>query len=58
VYLYDLRRAPFQELIAGAAGTSLSTGLPPRHTLVRVGLPFFPKVVRYVLCRGVTAPPA
>jgi ubiquinone/menaquinone biosynthesis C-methylase UbiE len=58
VYLYDLRRAPFQELIAGAAGTSLSTGPPPRHTLVRVGLPFFPKVVRYVLCRGVTAPPA
>jgi ubiquinone/menaquinone biosynthesis C-methylase UbiE len=58
VYLYDFRFAPFQDLIAAAEGTSLSAGPPPRHTLIRVGVPLFPRVVRYVLSSGSTPPSA
>jgi ubiquinone/menaquinone biosynthesis C-methylase UbiE len=56
VYLYDFRSAPFQDLIAAAAGTSLSAGPPPRHTLIRVGVALFPRVVRCILASGVTPP--
>jgi ubiquinone/menaquinone biosynthesis C-methylase UbiE len=48
VYLYDFQFAPFQDLIAATRGTSLSSGPPPRQTLIRVGVPFFPKVTRCI----------
>jgi ubiquinone/menaquinone biosynthesis C-methylase UbiE len=57
VYLYDFRFAPFQELIAAARGTSLSAGPPPRHALIRVGVPLFPRVIRYVF-QSVATPPS
>lgn len=58
VYLYDFRFAPFEELIAATEGTSLSAGPPPRRTAIRVGVPLFPRVVRYILSSATTPPSA
>jgi len=55
VYLYDFRFAPFTELIAATNGTQLSSPTPPRQTPIRVGVPFFPRVVRYVISAGPSA---
>jgi ubiquinone/menaquinone biosynthesis C-methylase UbiE len=54
VYLDDVRSAPFQDLIAAVAGASLSAGPLPRQALIRVGVPLFPRVVRYILSDAVT----
>jgi ubiquinone/menaquinone biosynthesis C-methylase UbiE len=40
--VYDFRVAPFDELAAAFPGT-------PRRTLVRTGIPLFPRVVRFVV---------
>jgi ubiquinone/menaquinone biosynthesis C-methylase UbiE len=55
VYIFDFRFAPFTELIAAAEGTALAGGAPPRQTLMRTGVPLFPKVVRCVLSTGPAA---
>jgi ubiquinone/menaquinone biosynthesis C-methylase UbiE len=58
VYLYDFRFAPFAELIAAADGTSLSSAAAPRPTPIRVGVPFFPRIVRYVMSAASPRVPA
>ena len=52
VLIYDFRRAPFEALTAAANGRALFTGGPAQQTLIRTGVPFFPRCVRYVMSAG------
>lgn len=58
VHVYDLRAAPFEELTAATAGTSLASGRPPRHTRFHPGFPFLRPIVRLVLYDGRAPVPA
>jgi len=49
LYIYDFRFAPFEALAAAARARSLFTGQPPRRTLIRTGVPLFPRCVRQVM---------
>jgi len=49
VLVYDFRYAPFEELTAATAGTSLSGGPAPQRTRFRPGFPLLRSAVRLVL---------
>jgi len=47
--VYDFRFAPFEALATAARARSLFTGQPPQRSLIRTGVPLFPRCVRYVM---------
>jgi ubiquinone/menaquinone biosynthesis C-methylase UbiE len=47
--VYDFQHAPFDALAAAARTTSLFAKHPPQSTLIRTGVPFFRRCVRYVM---------
>ncbi|WP_052745775.1 class I SAM-dependent methyltransferase [Allosalinactinospora lopnorensis] len=49
LYLYDLRFAPFTNVVTAARERSLLTGRPHRSTLIRTGSPLLPSCVRHVM---------
>jgi ubiquinone/menaquinone biosynthesis C-methylase UbiE len=49
LHVYDFRFAPFETLAAAARARSLFTGQPPQRTLIRTGVPLFPRCVRHVM---------
>ena len=49
LHIYDFRSAPFDALTATARARSLMTGQPPQQTLIRTGVPLFPRCVRHVM---------
>lgn len=56
--IYDFRFAPFEALEATARAKSLFTGQPPQRTLIRTGVPLFPRCVRHVMSSASVAPAA
>jgi ubiquinone/menaquinone biosynthesis C-methylase UbiE len=47
--VYDLRFAPFDRLAAAARAKSLFAAHPPERTVLRAGVPLFPRFVRFVM---------
>jgi ubiquinone/menaquinone biosynthesis C-methylase UbiE len=47
--IYDFRHAPFDAVVTAARAASLFTGQPPQRTLLRTGVPLFPRCVKHVM---------
>jgi ubiquinone/menaquinone biosynthesis C-methylase UbiE len=48
-YVYDFGFAPFEKLVAAARDHDVLSGQSPRRTVIRPGVPFFPRCVRHVM---------
>jgi ubiquinone/menaquinone biosynthesis C-methylase UbiE len=49
LYVYDFTFAPFQKLVVAAKEHDVLSGQSPRRTLIRTGVPFFPRCIRHVM---------
>jgi ubiquinone/menaquinone biosynthesis C-methylase UbiE len=47
--IYDFQHAPFETLVTAARAEFLFTGQPPQRTLIRTGVPLFPRCVKHVM---------
>jgi|RhiMethySRZTD1v2_1073278.scaffolds.fasta_scaffold00431_52 ubiquinone/menaquinone biosynthesis C-methylase UbiE len=49
LYVYDFGFSPFEKLVDAAREHGVLSGQSPRRTVIRPGVPFFPRCVRHVM---------